>query len=137
MRSLNLQTTIVSVALTASVICLVAACASDHALVVSDIGNDRVAAALGKPAAALLLDVRSVGEFESGHIPGSVNIPHDELGSRIDEIATHRETGIVVYCERGFRASKAATVLQNEGFKSIQHLAGDMSGWRSAGLPIE
>ena len=47
MTSLNLQNTIVSVALTASVICLVAACSSDHALVVSDIGNDRVAAALG------------------------------------------------------------------------------------------
>ena len=82
----------------------------------------------------LLLDVRSAEEFASGHVPGAVNVSHEQVAARIAELGAPRE--VVVYCERGPRASKAASVLGGAGF-SVKHLTGDMGGWREAGLPIE
>lgn len=126
--------------ITVFLFCLLVACSQETGPVVSDIGRDQVAGYIGQSGrsqAPLLLDVRSTGEFEGGHIPGSVNIPHDQLSSRISEIETHRDRAVVVYCERGGRAANAAAVLRNSGFTMIQHMEGDMSGWRAAGLPIE
>jgi rhodanese-related sulfurtransferase len=81
----------------------------------------------------LVLDVRSGEEFASGHVPGAVNISYDQVEARLSELGAPRE--VVVYCERGPRASKAAAVLRAAGF-AVKHLAGDMSGWRAQGLPI-
>jgi rhodanese-related sulfurtransferase len=50
------------------------------------------------------------------------------------ELGPARE--VVVYCERGGRAAKAADVLRDAGF-TVRHLTGDMSGWREQGLPVE
>lgn len=84
---------------------------------------------------ALILDVRSAEEFASGHVPGAVNIPHTELGARLDELGNDRAKPVVVYCERGRRAGTAADVLLEGGFGNVLHLAGDMSQWRSEGRP--
>jgi rhodanese-related sulfurtransferase len=84
--------------------------------------------------APLILDVRTASEFDSGHIPGAVNIPHTELPRRIGELdASDRE--IVVYCERGGRAMKAVSELRKAGFSTVLHLQGDMSAWRENQLP--
>jgi rhodanese-related sulfurtransferase len=85
----------------------------------------------------LVLDVRSENEYASGHVPGAVNIPHNQLAARLGEIGGRREQPIVLYCESGRRAGMAASMLQEAGFSSIQHLTGDMSAWRNAGLPTE
>jgi rhodanese-related sulfurtransferase len=89
---------------------------------------------LARSDAPLVLDVRSGEEFASGHVPGAVNVPYDQVAARIDELGAPRE--VVVYCERGPRASKAAAVLSVAGF-AVKHLAGHMSGWREAGLPVQ
>lgn len=94
---------------------------------------DRISAG----AAPLLLDVRTPEEFTSGHVPGAVNIPHDQLPSRLGELSASRDDEVVVYCERGGRAAKATETLEAAGFTAIRHLTGDMSGWRDAGLPTE
>jgi rhodanese-related sulfurtransferase len=92
---------------------------------------------LDQDGAPLLLDVRTPEEFASGHVPGAVNIPYDEVGQRSAELAAHRDQEVVVYCEKGGRAAKAAQALADAGFRSIRHLEGDMSGWRAADLPVE
>jgi rhodanese-related sulfurtransferase len=84
--------------------------------------------------APLVLDVRSAEEFASGRVPGARNVPYDEVAHRLDELGPPGE--VVVYCERGGRAAKAAAALGAAGF-SVKHLTGDMSGWRAQGLPIE
>jgi phage shock protein E len=89
------------------------------------------------PADVLILDVRSRTEFESGHVAGAINVPHDELSSRITELPGAPDRPVVVYCERGGRAGKAATVLAEAGYSDILHLEGDMSDWRASGRPIE
>jgi phage shock protein E len=85
----------------------------------------------------LLLDVRSQKEFEAGHIPDAVNVPHDHVVSGAEEVSGDKAERIVVYCERGPRAIMAQQALIRAGFSNVVHLAGDMSGWRANGLPTE
>ena len=61
---------------------------------------------------AMLLDVRSPGEFAGGHIDGAVSIPVQELAGRIDELGD--KTGqIVVYCQSGNRSAMAKRLLDS------------------------
>ena len=89
------------------------------------------------PKGVLILDVRTPEEFSSGHVPNAVNIPHDALASRLTELDSDTARPVVVYCERGGRAGKAASVLLDAGYEDVFHLAGDMSEWRTNGQPIE
>lgn len=80
----------------------------------------------------LLLDVRSAGEFESGHVEGAKLVPHDEVGARLDEITSwqdgDRSKPIVVYCRSGNRSAKAKQTLEQAGFTQVVDLGG-MSSW--------
>ena len=89
-------------------------------------------------APPLVLDVRTSREFASGHVPTARNVPVQELEDVLPDLRREIESGrpVVVYCERGGRASRAESMLRDAGFSSILHLKGDMSGWRSEGRPI-
>lgn len=91
---------------------------------------------LSAPASTLILDVRTPEEFSAGHVPNAINIPHDQVEGRLSEIASHRDSPVVVYCERGGRAGRAATVLAEAGFSDLQHLDGDMIAWRANDRPV-
>lgn len=84
----------------------------------------------------LILDVRSEEEFADGHVPGAINIPHGEVGDRLDEIAARGDLEIVLYCQSGRRAGIAAGVLREAGYERLLHLDGDMLGWRARQLPV-
>ena len=85
----------------------------------------------------LLLDVRTPEEFAAGHVPGAINIPHDQLAARLDELAAARSNEIVTYCRSGKRAALALTTLHDAGFEQLQHLEGDFLAWQAAERPIE
>jgi rhodanese-related sulfurtransferase len=87
--------------------------------------------------APLVLDVRSTGEYEAGHVPGAVNIPHDELAARIDEISASKSDEIIVYCHSGRRADAAESTLEAAGYTGVVDLEGHWKGWSSADLPVE
>ena len=89
------------------------------------------------PVGALILDVRTSAEFNSGHVPNAVNIPHDELASRLVELDSEMDRPIVVYCKSGKRAGKAASVLLEGGYSEVFHLEGDMMAWSANELPTE
>ena len=76
---------------------------------------------------AVLVDVRSPGEFLSGHLPGALNIPVHELGKRASEIGPTSKP-VVVYCQSGARSAGAALVLRQAGFVQVVNL-GPMSAW--------
>ncbi len=86
--------------------------------------------------APLIIDVRSPSEYAAGHIPGAINIEFRQLQKRIDEIIQFRNSTIVVYCETGLRVQVVEIALLQAGFKSILHLEGHMSAWRSNSLPL-
>jgi phage shock protein E len=110
------------------------ACGGPGPGAVTDISPEQVLEISGRADAPLLLDVRSPEEFASGHVPGAKNVSYDQVASRLAELGPARE--VVVYCEKGGRAAKAAEVLKGAGF-DVKHLSGDMSGWRAQGLPVE
>ena len=72
---------------------------------------------------ALLVDVRSEGEYARGSIEGSVNIPIQELSGRLDELGD-KEQEIVVYCQSGGRSAMAKRLLESNGFTQVHDLGG-------------
>lgn len=105
---------------------------------VTDISQADLMQRIKSNHAGLILDVRSPQEYAEGHIPGAINIPHNQIGSRLAEIGSRKDKDIILYCEIGGRASAAANTLQAAGFNKLLHLDGDMRGWRSNGsLPIK
>jgi phage shock protein E len=88
-----------------------------------------------KDSRVFVLDVRKPAEFAEGHVPGAVNIPYDQVASRLDEIPKDDE--IVLYCHSGRRAGLAAETLAANGYTKLAHLEGDMRGWQQAGRPVE
>ena len=64
----------------------------------------------------MLLDVRTVKEFERGSIPGAVNIPVDELRQRLKEIPPDKE--VLVFCETGVRSYISQRMMVQQGYKT-------------------
>jgi rhodanese-related sulfurtransferase len=83
----------------------------------------------------LVLDVRPAAEYAAGHIPGAVNVPHDQLAARLAEIPAG--TDIVAYCRGRYCvfAPEAVRLLRARGF-SARPLEGGLPDWRLAGLPV-
>lgn len=104
---------------------------------VTDISQVELMQRIKANHAGLLLDVRSPKEYAAGHIPGAINIPHDQLGSRLAEIGSYKDKDVVLYCGSGRCVGLAANTLRAAGFSKLLHLDGDMNGWRSNGLPIK
>lgn len=82
------------------------------------------------PETAYLLDVRTIAEFEAGHIPTAVNIPVDEIRDRMREIPTNRP--IYIYCEAGLRGYLAQRILRQTGYETVANLSGGYISWKAA-----
>ena len=76
----------------------------------------------------LLLDVREVSEFATGHVPGAVNMPMALVPLRVSEI--NKKSLIAVICESGGRSSQTAQWLANYGFNAAS-IMGGTGYWRS------
>ncbi|MCC7432228.1 rhodanese-like domain-containing protein [Candidatus Peregrinibacteria bacterium] len=80
-----------------------------------------------------LLDVRTTYEFEHHHIPGSINIPIDNLEARIKEVPVDKH--IITICEHGIRSSAAEQFLIKQGYQadSLEHGLSVWSGQLNRG----
>jgi rhodanese-related sulfurtransferase len=86
---------------------------------------------------ALVLDIRDTGEFSSGRIPKSKNIPLAEIDKRLDEISRFKDKPVIIACRTNNRANTAARLLKQHGFADIYQLAGGFGAWQQASLPVE
>jgi len=88
-------------------------------------------------ANVVLLDVRSVAEFEEGHLKGAVNIDQsqDDFIEQV-KLKLSVEKTIAVYCRSGRRSASAAKRLAAEGYKCV-NLKGGIVAWKEAGMPVE
>lgn len=73
-------------------------------------------------AGAKVIDVRSRGEFSSGHVKGAVNVPLDELGRRIGSIAPDKSAPLLLHCLSGARSGMAKRSLRGEGYTQVHNL---------------
>ena len=87
------------------------------------------------PDHLFVLDVRTPQEYAEGHVPGAVNVPYDQLASRLAEVPKDKD--VVLYCKSGRRAGIAADVLAANGYMRLSHLEGDMPAWIAKGRPVE
>ena len=85
------------------------------------------------PSQAQLVDVRSPSEFASGHIPGTINIPMDQIESRLADLSS--TTPIVLICQMGKRARMTAGLLEPCQLQ-LSILEGGTSAWMHAGFPV-
>jgi len=99
--------------------------------------QEEVLRMLAAGTAPTILDVRTPEEFAEGHVPGAINISHDQLVDRLAEIETSKDAGLIVYCRSGRRAGIAEELLLEQGFSNVQHLEGDMLAWLEASRPTE
>ncbi len=79
-----------------------------------------------------VLDVRTGGEFETMHIPGSYNVPLDTLGEHARDLADV-EHSVVLVCQSGGRASEAHARLADAGKHTLHILDGGMAAWQASG----
>lgn len=81
-----------------------------------------------------LLDVRTEEEFAMSHIPGAVNIPVDELRSRLAEVPTDKP--VYIYCAMGIRGYLALKILTGNGYTNVRNLVGGFKTYSAATAPV-
>ncbi|UCE85240.1 MAG: rhodanese-like domain-containing protein [Deltaproteobacteria bacterium] len=118
------------------VLALVAACDRAGTDAAATISAGRLEARIESGEAPLILDVRTRTEYEAGHVPGAINVPHTELSGRLAELGASKDAEIVVYCRSGKRAAIAESILGEAGFSYVRHLEGDMEGWQVGGHAV-
>lgn len=101
-------------------------------------GGERIEAAdlagmLDKKEGLLLVDCRTQGEFENGHIPGSLNVPLDELAS---SNLVGKAERVVVYCASGVRSVRARKIIAGAGVKEVVDLRGGINAWLGEGRNV-
>lgn len=74
---------------------------------------------------AVIIDVRTIGEFREGHIKGSKNIPLDTISSNVNDIKK-LDKPVIVCCRSGMRSAQAASILKSAGIEVING-----GGWQS------
>ena len=72
----------------------------------------------------IILDVRTVAEFESGHIENAILLPHDEINDRAESVLYDKNQIILVYCRAGSRSATAAKELISMGYTSVYDFGG-------------
>ena len=85
---------------------------------------------------ATVVDVRTVKEYETGHLEGAINVVWDNnFKTSLQNAKLSKEQPLAVYCRSGRRSKAAANVLVQEGYKVIELDKGIIS-WQQAGLPV-
>jgi rhodanese-related sulfurtransferase len=85
---------------------------------------------------AVVLDVRSDGEFNQGHIVNAVNIPQKSLDEQLSKLEKYRDRPIITTCRNGQTAVGVGNRLRKNGFEQVYNLAGGLLAWEGANLPL-
>jgi len=72
---------------------------------------------------AILLDVRTPQEYRSGSIPGSKNLPLQDI-DKAESIVENKDTALYVYCQSGARSRQAVHILQRMGYSNVKNIGG-------------
>jgi glyoxylase-like metal-dependent hydrolase (beta-lactamase superfamily II)/rhodanese-related sulfurtransferase len=82
----------------------------------------------------LVVDIRTAREREEKRLEGSIGLPLNHLVERVPELP--RDRPLLVYCAGGYRSSIAASLLQHHGFTRVSEIAGGITAWEAAKLPV-
>lgn len=86
---------------------------------------------------ATVVDIRSDDDFKKGHITGAVQLSLADIQKQqLTGLEKGKDAPIIVVCQAGITASKAAAALAKQGFSRVYQLQGGMGSWNSANLPV-
>src|SRR5207249_4632780 len=81
-----------------------------------------------------VVDVRTPSERGQKHVAGSVSLPLNHLVERAAELP--RDRPLLIHCAGGYRSAIAASLLQRLGFAQVSEMAGGLTAWEAAKLPL-
>ena len=84
----------------------------------------------------IVIDVREGNEVSAGKVKGARHIPLGQVATRVGELEKFKDQPILVYCRSGNRSAMAANTLTKKGFTNVNNLAGGITAWESANLPV-
>ena len=90
----------------------------------------------GNEPGIIVLDVRTPGEFSSGHIAGAKNIDFNSNNFEDEIYRLDKNRVYLVYCQSGIRSSRALLMMKDKGFKSLKNLDGGLSKWVANNFPV-
>ena len=90
---------------------------------------DEAKTLMEKEEGYILLDVRTKGEYESGYIPGAINIPLSDIDEKIISSLPDKSQMILVYCRSGNRSREASDKLSKLGYTNILEIGG-INAWK-------
>ena len=85
---------------------------------------------------AVLIDVRDAAEYAAGHVANAKNVPLATLETST-ALPKNKSLPVVVVCNSGAQASRAVVMLRKLGYENARPLAGGLTAWREANLPVE
>jgi hydroxyacylglutathione hydrolase len=104
-------------------------------LLLDEVGQMTVHEVKARGKKLQLVDVRSPDEWKGGHIPNARHIFLGELREKLAELEKSKPTA--VYCDSGYRASIATSILKQEGFGCVCNVPGSWQAWKNAGFPLD
>ena len=97
-----------------------------------DVSGLKAALAGGAP----VVDVRTLAEFDSGHVPDALHIPLNELERRVAKLQPYQDGPLYVICQSGGRSAMASNWLNQRGFTAV-NVVGGTAAWKAAGHPTQ
>ncbi len=86
---------------------------------------------------AVLIDVSEPDEYARAHPGGAKNLPMAQIEEKLNSVVKNKALPVILVCATGSRSAKAVAMAKKAGFENAQSLAGGLSGWRAASMPVE
>ena len=114
---------------------------SDHMVkeakaTIREVSIDDVKKMIDNKDKIIILDVRDKDEFETGYIPGAINLSRGMLEFKINTVIPDRNARIIVYCGVDLRGPLATKTLNEMGYINAVNINGGLKVWKAAGYPI-
>ena len=103
---------------------------------IKEVSIDDVKKMIDSREKIIILDVRDKDEFETGYIPGAINLSRGMLEFKISTLIPDKNAAIIVYCGIDLRGPLATKTLNEFGYKNAVNINGGLKAWKAAGYPI-
>jgi len=108
----------------------------DAKAVITEMSPEKVKALIDNKEPLVILDVRDRDEFETGYIPGAINISRGTLEFKANLMLPDKKARVIVYCGVDLRSPLATKTLNDLGYTNAVNLTGGLQAWKSAGYPV-
>jgi len=85
---------------------------------------------------AVVIDVRAMNDFQTGHIINAINVPSNAIKNQLKQLSKHKESPVIVTCRSGAQSNAACKQLREAGFEKVFNMQGGMLAWQNDDLPV-